>query len=95
MNLETIRVFAISKLRWIRQQQRKVIEQEREPPREYLDRESHYVCEVRSLLKVIEKQAPPTVELHHSRMVLQIRPAATETKKQEILDAWYRCATQK
>jgi predicted metal-dependent hydrolase len=41
MSLETIRVFAISKLHWIRQQRKKVIEQEREPPREYLDRESH------------------------------------------------------
>jgi len=43
MNLDTIRVFAISKLRWIRQQQRKIAEQEREPPREYPDRESHYL----------------------------------------------------
>src|SRR5580658_3937985 len=90
MNLETIRVFAISKLRWIRQQQKKVIDQEREPPREYLDRESHYVWGKRYLLKVVKKQAPPTVELHHSKMVLQIRPAATEAKKQDILDAWYR-----
>jgi predicted metal-dependent hydrolase len=90
MNLETIRVFAISKLRWIRQQQKKVIEQEREPPREYLDRESHYVWGKRYLLKVVEKQAPPAVELRHSKMILQIRPAATEAKKEEILDAWYR-----
>ena len=43
MNLDTIRVFAVSKLGWIRQQQKKVTEQERESPREYLDRESHYV----------------------------------------------------
>ena len=42
MNLDTVRVFAISKLGWIRQQQGKVREQERETPREYLDRESHY-----------------------------------------------------
>jgi hypothetical protein len=90
MNLETIRVFAISKLRWIRQQQKKVIDQEREPPREYLDRESHYFWGKRYLLKVVKKQAPPTVELHHSKMILQIRPAATEAKKKDILDAWYR-----
>src|ERR1700685_323514 len=58
MDLETIRLFAISKLGWIKQQQRKVTEQEREPPREYLDRESHYVWGRRYLLKVIEKEAP-------------------------------------
>jgi predicted metal-dependent hydrolase len=43
MNLDTIRVFAVSKLGWIKQQQHKLQEQERESPREYLDRESHYV----------------------------------------------------
>ena len=54
MNLDTIRVFAISKLGWIKQQQPKLREQERETPREYLDRESHYVWGKRYLLKVIE-----------------------------------------
>jgi hypothetical protein len=43
MKLDTVRVFAISKLGWIRKQQEKLRRQEREPRREYLDRESHYV----------------------------------------------------
>jgi predicted metal-dependent hydrolase len=90
MGLDTIRVFAISKLGWIKQQQRKLREQERETPREYLDRESHYVWGKRYLLKVIEKDAPPEVELKHSHLVLQVRPATGEEKKQAILDAWYR-----
>ncbi len=51
MNLDTIRVFAISKLGWIKQQQKKLQEQERETPREYLDRESHYVWGKRYLLR--------------------------------------------
>ena len=42
-SLDTIRVFAISKLGWIKQQQQKLREQKRETPREFLDRESHYV----------------------------------------------------
>ena len=50
MSLDTIRVFAISKVPWIRQQQKKFREQERETPREYLDRESHYVWGRRYLL---------------------------------------------
>jgi predicted metal-dependent hydrolase len=60
MNLDTIRIFTISKLGWIRQQQRKIREQERETPREYLDRESHYVWGKRYLLKVVEKDAAPS-----------------------------------
>jgi predicted metal-dependent hydrolase len=43
MDLATIRLFAIAKLGWIRQQQKKVSAQERETPREYLERESHYL----------------------------------------------------
>ena len=46
MKLDVVRIFAISKLGWIRQQQRKLRGQERETWREYLDRESHYVWEV-------------------------------------------------
>jgi predicted metal-dependent hydrolase len=33
MDLEAIRVFAISKLGWIKKQQSKLLAQEREPPR--------------------------------------------------------------
>jgi predicted metal-dependent hydrolase len=43
MTEPTIRAFAAAKLPWIREQQRKLREQERETNREYLDRESHYV----------------------------------------------------
>jgi predicted PolB exonuclease-like 3'-5' exonuclease len=41
MSLDTVRVFAISKLPRIKKQQRKMREQERETRREYIYRESH------------------------------------------------------
>lgn len=90
MSLDTVRVFAIAKLCWIRQQQRKLHGQERETPREYLERESHYVWGKRYLLKVIGKDAPPGVELKHSRMILQLRPGTSGEKKRAIVEAWYR-----
>ena len=90
MDIDTIRVFAITKLAWIKSQQKKLREQERETPREYLDRESHYVWGKRYLLKLVEKEAAPSVELKHHKMILQLRPAASVDKKQEVLDAWYR-----
>lgn len=43
MPLDTIRLFAISRLAWIKRQQRKMCAQERETPREYTERESHYL----------------------------------------------------
>ncbi|MGA9766412.1 MAG: SprT family zinc-dependent metalloprotease [Rhodomicrobium sp.] len=87
---ETIRVFAISKLGWIKQQQKKLRAQEREAPREYLDRESHYVWGKRYLLQVVEEDAAPNVELKHSKMLLQVRPGANEEKKRAVIDEWYR-----
>jgi predicted metal-dependent hydrolase len=74
MDLDTIRVFAITKLGWIKSQQQKLREQERETPREYLDRESHYLWGKRYLLEVVEKDAAPEVELRHNKMILRIRP---------------------
>ena len=90
MTLDTIRVFVISKLGWIKQQQQKLREQEREPAREYMDRESHFVWGKRYLLEVLEKDARPGVELKHSKLLLRVRPASGEEKRQEILDEWYR-----
>jgi len=90
MTLDTVRVFAISKLGWIRQQQRKLQEQERETPREYLDRESHYVWGKRYLLKVSESGQPPAVELKHNRMHLRVRLGTDETKRQVVIEEWYR-----
>ena len=90
MRIDTIRVFAISKLDWIRQQQTKLREQERETPRDYVDRESHYVWGKRYLLTVSERNEPPSIELKHSRMLLQVRPGADEDKKQALVEEWYR-----
>jgi predicted metal-dependent hydrolase len=60
MKLDTVRVFAISKLGCIKQQQRKLAAQERETSRDYVNRESHHVWIKRMLLTVVEKDQPPT-----------------------------------
>lgn len=90
MSLDTIRVFAISKLDWIKQQQRRMQDQERETPREFLERESHYVWGKRYLLSVIEIDEVPTVVLKHNKMLLQVRPGTCADKRQEIVENWYR-----
>jgi predicted metal-dependent hydrolase len=90
MRLDTVRVFAISKLGWIKQQQRKLQKQDREPQREYLDRESHYVWGKRYLLKVSESENPPVIELKGNRMLLPVRPGADKKKRHNLLEEWYR-----
>lgn len=90
MSLDVVRVFAIDKLSWIRRQQRKMSEQDRETHREYLDRESHYVWGQRYLLKVVEVDQTPSVEMSHNRLVLRVRPGISIARRQDILEGWHR-----
>ena len=90
MDVENIRIFAISKIGWIKKQQTKFLNQKRETSREYVTRESHYYLGKRYLLKVIEKDAPSKVILQHSTIELYIRKGSTIEQKQIILDRWYR-----
>src|SRR5262249_5085273 len=90
LSLDTLRVFALSKLAWIRQQQAKLRAQEREPPRDYVERESHYLWGKRSLLAIAETDAAPAVELQHRRILLKVRPGADAARRQAVLEAWYR-----
>ena len=90
MRIDTIRVFAISKLDWIKQQQTKLRAQERETPRDYVDRESHYVWGKRYLLRLSEREEPPDIKLTHSRMLLSVRPGTDGDKKQALVAEWYR-----
>jgi predicted metal-dependent hydrolase len=89
LSVESVRAFAISKLGWIKRQQRRLREQSRETPREYLDRESHYLWGKRYLLRVIEGDHP-SVAVKHSRLLLRVNLGATEEKKHGILAEWYR-----
>lgn len=90
MDLDNIRVFAITKLGWIKSQQHKLCEQAREAPREYLNRESHYVWGTRYLLTVSESDQSAAVELKHSRLLLRVRPGTEANKRQAIVEEWYR-----
>ena len=90
MKVETIRVFAASKLGWIKEQQKKIAGQDRESQREYIERESHYLWGRRYLLRIVERDSPPLVQLRHNKVILQVRPATAAERRQEILDEWYR-----
>lgn len=90
MSLDKIRVFAISKLSWIKQQQKKFKGQERETPREYLDRESHYLWGKRYLLMTVPGNGLATVELTHSRLILRVASGTSHEAKEATISRWYR-----
>jgi predicted metal-dependent hydrolase len=90
MELDAIRLFAINKLVWIKRQQKKLLVQERETPREYLERESHYVWGQRYLLRIVERDAPPSIELSHRHLNLCVRSGTDAAKRAVLVADWYR-----
>ncbi|MBU0532558.1 M48 family metallopeptidase [bacterium] len=90
MDLETIRLFCISKVGWIRKQQTKLKNQKRETARDYITRESHYYLGQRYLLKVIEQNAAPKIVLKHNAIELHLRNGTSIKQREEILHRWYR-----
>jgi predicted metal-dependent hydrolase len=88
--LEVARAYAISKLTWIRTQQLKLADQAREAPRQFLNRESHYVWGRRYLMRVVELEAKPCVALKHRHLVLSVRPNSLPAKRDEIMHEWHK-----
>src|SRR5437660_7443213 len=86
---EVARAYAVSKLGWIRDQQAKLRGQARETPRQFVERESHYLWGRRYLLTVREEEAKPSVRLSHRRITLTVRPSSGRTKREAVMHAWH------
>lgn len=96
VNEDAIRLFAISKIGWIKRNQRKFETQERIPPREYKERESHHFLGRRYLLNIVETDETQKVVLKSKKFIeLHIKPLTPTAKRHEILTEWYRVQLKK
>ncbi|WP_259015522.1 M48 family metallopeptidase [Emticicia fluvialis] len=96
INDEGVRLFAISKLSWIKKNQRNFEAQDRQPPRQYKERESHYFLGKRYLLRITEQNEAPKVLLKTKTYLdLYIRPNSTTSHRQETINEWYRTELKK
>lgn len=87
---EVARAYAISKISWIREQQEILRSQKRETPREFIERESHYLWGRRYLMTVIEQDAKPCVTLDHKRITLSVRPGSDHAKRASVIHEWHK-----
>lgn len=87
---EVARAYAISKISWIREQQEKLRCQARETPREFVERESHYLWGRRYLLTVTEQDSKPCVTFDHKRITLSVRPGSDHAKRASIIHEWHK-----
>ena len=91
MTEESIRLFLITKLPWIKQRVSQVLEQNRQSPRTYVSGENHYFKGRRYRLKVVNHTAAAKVELQGNEfIVMYVREKATEARRAEVLKEWYR-----
>ena len=91
MTEESIRLFLITKLPWIKQRVSQVLEQNRQSPRTYVSGENHYFKGRRYRLKVVNNTAAAKVELQGNEfIVMYVREKATEARRAEVLKEWYR-----
>ena len=88
--LDVARAYAISRLGWIRQQQAKLKSQARETPRNFIERESHYLWGRRRLLSVAYRDAKPSVSLDHKRITLTVRPGTGAQRRAEVIHDWHK-----
>ena len=88
--LEVARAYAISKLDWIRGQQRQMNAQARETPRRFIQRESHALWGRRYLLNVVYADAKPSVTVDHKRITLCVRPDSTPAKRAAVIHEWHK-----
>lgn len=92
MTDDDIRLFVMSKVPWIKKQQRKFKNQERIPEREYKSGESHYFGGQQYLLNVIYQNSNKSkVEIRNNKYIdLYVKEESSKEKREDIMKEWYR-----
>lgn len=93
---ETIKLFVISRMHWIKRQRQKFQEQERQPQRRYLSGESHYFLGDRFLLDVVKTDSLRRVEVtSRKKITLHVGPNASHAQKEAMFENFYRSELRK
>ena len=88
---EADRLFAISKMAWIKKHQLKFEAQQRQSERQFVSGESHYYKGNRYLLNVIYHNAGSKVEIRNKTYIdLYVRVGSTLEQREKVLTEWYR-----
>lgn len=88
---EVVRLFAISKLAWIKKHVKNFKEQPRETKRQYVTGESHYFLGNRFLLKVVEHNGYAKVDLIGVKHIqLKVKIGTSTEERGSIMKEWYR-----
>jgi predicted metal-dependent hydrolase len=87
---DSIRLAVIDKLAWVKTQQEKFRLQYRQTERQYISGESHFFKGQRYLLKVVNKDQVPSVNIQAGKLILTVRPESDLERRRRVLTEWYR-----
>lgn len=91
MPKDSVRLYIITKMGWIKKRIEMIKKQARQSTREYVSGENHYYKGIRYRLKVITCQSSPHIELKGTLFLnLYVREGASLEKKAELIKEWYR-----
>ena len=90
MSDDAVRMAVASRLLWIKKQQRSFENQAREPAREMLSGESHYLWGKRYLLEVLPTTGKHRLEVEHRKIKLFVRPNTDLKKQIAVIETFYR-----
>lgn len=90
LDTDTIRIYSISKLAWIKRQQIKLRKQKREAPRLYINRESHYFQGKRFMMMVIADYGKQRIDLTANKLKMYVHPESTFESRKRLMEDWYR-----
>ena len=93
MDDEAVRLFAVSKLKWIKRHRARLKKQKRQLPLKYISGERHYFIGKKYVLHVIY-QSPPLpnkVKIRNKEYLdLSIRMGSRKEQRKRVLTEWYR-----
>ncbi|MCL2273047.1 MAG: M48 family metallopeptidase [Treponema sp.] len=87
---ETIRLFVLTKIGWIKSQIKRYKNQTRQSSREYVSGESHYLWGRRYRLKVVEDTATTGLSIISNTLTLVIKKGTIKEKRKAIFNKMYR-----
>lgn len=91
MSEDAVRLAVIGKLGWIKKQQTKFANQERQSPREYVTGETHYYRGRRYRLNVVYQNGPACVSISRlSTINLYVQVGSDTARRERVLHDWYR-----
>lgn len=87
---DAIRMFAVSRIAWIKKQRQKFLEQPRQTERRYVTGESYYLWGKRYRLDVEYSNVRNAISINGQKIILQVRKDSTPQQRANVMDEWYR-----